>query len=122
MRDSFAVMLLTLYFAFSIALYLLPGIIASIRGHRQQPAIWLVDILLGWTFVGWIVALVWACMTPEIQTRFIPLPQPRPASDPAAEIERYAKLHASGALTEAEFSAKKAQLLGLNAADAATAS
>jgi hypothetical protein len=111
-----AIMLVTLFFVSSIALYLLPGIIASIRGHRQQLAIWIIDILLGWTFIGWVVALVWACTTPEVLTRFVPVP-PRPGLDAAGEIERYAKLHASGALTDAEFATKKAQLLGFKAED-----
>lgn len=118
-----AIMFVAVFFVFSIAFYFLPGIIASIRGHRQQAAIWLIDILLGWTFIGWVVALVWACTTPEILTRFVPMPAPRPhpAVDPATEIERYARLHASGALTEAEFSAKKAQLLGLSGGETAPA-
>lgn len=40
--------------------YLLPAIIAGIRNHKNAIGITLLDILLGWTVVGWIVALVWA--------------------------------------------------------------
>ncbi len=108
-------MLFTVFFVFSIAFYFLPGIIASIRGHRQQLAIWIVDILLGWTFIGWVVALVWACTTPDPPI-LLPSPASRPPGarvDAASEIERYARLHATGALTDTEFAAKKAQLLGL---------
>jgi len=47
---------------FGIALYVLPTIIAVARGKRNILGIVLVNILLGWTFVGWIVALVWACI------------------------------------------------------------
>ena len=43
-----------------LLLYILPGIIASYRGHPRRGAIWLVDILGGWTGVGWIAALVWS--------------------------------------------------------------
>ena len=46
---------------FGIALYLLPTIVAVARGKKNILGIVLVNILLGWTFVGWIVALVWAC-------------------------------------------------------------
>ena len=35
-----------------------------------------------------------------------------PALDPAAEIERLAALHSSGALTDDEFAAAKAKVLG----------
>jgi hypothetical protein len=30
------------------------------RRHRNLLPIILVNIFLGWTFVGWIVALIWA--------------------------------------------------------------
>lgn len=43
-----------------IALHFLPGIIASRRNHRNALAIWLVNIFLGWTLIGWVVALIWA--------------------------------------------------------------
>lgn len=36
-----------------------------------------------------------------------------PAADLAAQLERLSQLHASGALSEAEFAAAKARLLGL---------
>ena len=41
-------------------LYLLPGAIAVLRGHHNAFAILLLNVLLGWTFVGWTVASVWA--------------------------------------------------------------
>ena len=43
-----------------IALHFLPGIIATRRRHRNMLAIWLVNIFLGWTLIGWVVALIWA--------------------------------------------------------------
>ena len=42
------------------ALYFLPGIIASSRGHHNAPAIWILNLLLGWTFLGWAGAMIWA--------------------------------------------------------------
>jgi hypothetical protein len=41
-------------------LYFLPAIAAYERRHRNAAAIFLVDLLLGWTVLGWIVALVWS--------------------------------------------------------------
>ena len=46
---------------FGIALYLLPTIVAVARGKKNILGIVLVNVLLGWTFIGWIIALVWAC-------------------------------------------------------------
>jgi hypothetical protein len=42
------------------ALYFTPSIIAIMRKKTNMAPIIIIDILLGWTFVGWVVALVWA--------------------------------------------------------------
>lgn len=42
-------------------LYLLPWAIAASRGKANQWAVFVVNLLLGWTVIGWIVALVMAC-------------------------------------------------------------
>ncbi len=47
-------------FILSLALYFLPTIIALLRGHRNALAIFLLNFFLGWTFIGWVVALVWS--------------------------------------------------------------
>lgn len=44
-----------------VAAYFLPAIVANNRGHRNAMAIGVLNLLLGWTFVGWAIALVWAC-------------------------------------------------------------
>ena len=43
-----------------IGMYFLPAIVAWRRHHHQKDAIQLLNLLLGWTVIGWIVALVWA--------------------------------------------------------------
>lgn len=43
-------------------IYFLPGIVSTLRGHPNTLAIWVLNIFLGWTFVGWVIALVWAVM------------------------------------------------------------
>jgi hypothetical protein len=40
--------------------YFVPTIIAYSRQKTNRAAILAVNILLGWTFIGWVVALVWA--------------------------------------------------------------
>ena len=42
--------------------YLLPTVIALGRKHRQSLAIVVLNIPLGWTLLGWVVALVLACI------------------------------------------------------------
>ncbi len=38
--------------------YMLPWAIAAVRNLRTHVSVGLVDLLLGWTLVGWIVAVV----------------------------------------------------------------
>ncbi len=45
------------------AAYLLPGIFASARGHPHRLFIWLVTLFLGWTGIGWLVAMIWAAIS-----------------------------------------------------------
>ena len=49
--------------AFSLILYFLPAIIG--RHKRDATGIFLVNLLLGWTGIGWIIALIWARTSEE---------------------------------------------------------
>lgn len=40
--------------------YFLPSIIAKARNARNVAAIFVLNLTLGWTVIGWIIALVWA--------------------------------------------------------------
>lgn len=42
------------------ALYFLPAIIAAVRHTHNTAAVLLLNIFLGWTVVGWFVALLMA--------------------------------------------------------------
>lgn len=50
-----------LMFGAVVLFYLLPGLVASGRGHNNAGSIWIINIFFGWTFLGWIVALAMAC-------------------------------------------------------------
>jgi hypothetical protein len=41
-------------------MYFLPSIIALARSKRDLLSIFLLNLFLGWSVIGWIVALVWA--------------------------------------------------------------
>ena len=47
-------------FAVLTAIYIAPSLVANSRGHRNKSSIVATNILLGWTFIGWCVALIWA--------------------------------------------------------------
>lgn len=42
------------------AMYFLPYIVARCRGHNNASAIGALTLLMGWTMLGWVGALVWA--------------------------------------------------------------
>ena len=44
----------------SLAVYFVPTIVAIVRHARNVLGIVLLNIFGGWTFVGWIIALVWS--------------------------------------------------------------
>jgi cytochrome c biogenesis protein CcdA len=43
-----------------ITLYFLPSIVAYNKKKKNREAIGILNLLLGWTIVGWIASLVWA--------------------------------------------------------------
>jgi hypothetical protein len=47
-------------FGFGFVFYFLPAILAFARNKRDTTSILLLNLFLGWTFVGWVIALVWA--------------------------------------------------------------
>lgn len=44
----------------AIALYLFPTYIAMQRHHHQSLAIFFLNLLLGWSLIGWVAALIWS--------------------------------------------------------------
>lgn len=46
--------------------YMLPWAIAATRGKANHGAIAVIDLLLGWSLIGWVVALVMACQSHQV--------------------------------------------------------
>jgi len=40
--------------------YWVPTLAANSNRHRNRAAIGMLNLFLGWTFIGWVVALLWA--------------------------------------------------------------
>lgn len=47
-------------FGFLMYVYFYPTTIARRRQKRNADAILVLNLFLGWTFVGWVIALVWS--------------------------------------------------------------
>lgn len=64
-------------------LYMLPTIEAKLRGHTNIASIALVNLFLGWSLIGWVVALVWAFKKPEAATAVVVAEKEMPVEQPA---------------------------------------
>jgi len=56
-----------------LSFYFLPTIVAQIRNIKRPATIFAVNLIFGWTGIGWIAAVVWALRQ-----------QPSPQDDPAS--------------------------------------
>ena len=59
--------------AFSLALLFLPTLVARSRRHPNTLPIFLVNLFVGWTFIGWVISLIWACSRPPVPVLYVPL-------------------------------------------------
>lgn len=67
-----------------LVIYFVPSIVAAKRDHPQTMAIALLNIIAGWTFVGWVAALVWSAMAID-RPRVGPVQWVMPESNPFRE-------------------------------------
>ena len=47
--------------ALIVLVYLLPIAVAALRKHKATLDIMVVNFWLGWTVIGWLMVMVWAC-------------------------------------------------------------
>lgn len=79
--NTFGKFVVALFFLAAPALYLLPTIEAWLRKHSNLGSITLVNIFLGWSLIGWVVALVWAFKKPEPVVALTPATPPAPVQE-----------------------------------------
>ena len=48
-----------------IIFYLLPWLIAAGRNNRNRSGILILNLLTGWTLIGWIASFICACVDPK---------------------------------------------------------
>mgnify|MGYP001331189541 CR=1 FL=1 len=49
-----------LTFFILLVVYFIPAVVAFWRKKQNKAAILALNLFLGWTFIGWVVALVWS--------------------------------------------------------------
>jgi len=67
-------------------LYFLPALVAWINRRKNAAAITLLNLFLGWTFVGWALPLVLACI-PDGHLLQASLPSPQPLAFPPVPVD-----------------------------------
>ena len=90
-----------------VLFYFIPAFVANEKNHPQASAITILNLFLGWTLLGWVIALVWACSKQEPQKVVIQ----NEKTSLTDELVKLAELKDKGILTEEEFNAKKKQIL-----------
>lgn len=65
--NGFAMVASIVFFPSAIALYFYPTICA-VGEHPKATPIFALNLLAGWTFIGWVVAFIWALNKPAIYT------------------------------------------------------
>lgn len=59
-------MLDLLFFLVALFIYFIPTIVAFARNHANALAIFILNLFLGFTLVGWVIALIWAVYNKEM--------------------------------------------------------
>ena len=103
----------------SAVVYLLPVIVVARRAHPQLPAIFVLDTFLGWTLLGWVVALAWANTNPQTVVVAPPVPardeaEAKVPSSVLPDIAQLERLRDSGVIDHEEYTVAARKLLGLS--------
>lgn len=53
--------ILVIFVCVTFILYFIPALVASRRKHANYLSIAVLNFFTGWTFIGWVASLVWAC-------------------------------------------------------------
>ena len=49
----------------SVTINFIPTIVAFARQHHRRIWIFVLNLFLGWTGIGWVIALIWALTAPQ---------------------------------------------------------
>lgn len=94
---------------FFIVLYMLPYILS--RGKSFSSGLFWFNLLFGWSFIGWIIALVWAVS----EDKSNPAQNNQPMSTDAINaLESLGQLRTQGYISVSEYNQQKQNLLANN--------
>ena len=60
MNANLSIVQAILLLAGGLIVYFIPNWVANARKHHNANAIFVTNLFLGWTFIGWVAALIWS--------------------------------------------------------------
>lgn len=108
-----------------LIIYFIPTMIAFSRNSPNKIGVFLLNLFLGFTFIGWIVALIWAFSSKAKTTIIINNTQQESKSEKPNhkqnnptddlthklnQIERLKKLYDDGTISKEEFESQKEKI------------
>jgi hypothetical protein len=63
-----AILAIVVFGLVSLAIYFAPLVVAILKKKRSVVAIGALNVLLGWSLIGWVIALVWALSNEQLPT------------------------------------------------------
>ena len=91
--------------------YFLPSINAYSKKKRNKGAVLTLNFFLGWTVIGWIVALIWS--TTNDAPAQVVVEKHTPTKSTSNELIELHSLKEKGVITNEEFEASKKKILSL---------
>ena len=99
---------------FLFVLYFTPTIVAVNNDSPQTQAVMVLNLFLGWTLVGWVMALVWAVSKPQVQIQYTQSSEVNIHQQNLTIIKELTvldELKSKGSLSEDEYLTLKARLI-----------
>lgn len=84
----------------AVSLYFVPAMVAIGRRHVNALPVFLTNLYMGWTVLGWIAALIWALSNavsaaPATAAAYAPTSSPSSVPMPASKAGKYAMIAAA---------------------------
>jgi len=95
-------------FLVMVLFYFMPALNARSRKHPSYAAIFFVNLLLGWTLLGWLIAIMWSASDFKPTGKAIP---DAAQQTKYSALESLASLNERGFITDEEFELEKRKLL-----------
>ena len=110
--SAFGVIFVLIIIVIILCIYFLPTFVAFSRHHQFKWIIFLINLFTGFTFVGWIGALIWSLIDTDQSTKvYIQPPRTIPNFSIASEIEKLTILRDNGDISNLEYRELKYKLL-----------